>query len=246
MSPREDVLPLRQAPFTLAGVTRGFRAGQPLAFGVFVYGVAFGLLALAAAQGGSRALAMSAAINSGSAQTVVVNALATGMGLTATVIAVALLNARYLIYGASLHPWLGPVGGWRAYASLFLLGDGNWLLSLAARERGEQDAGYVLGSGLATYLAWLMGTLAGVLAGAWIPSPEALGLDFLLIALCAAMGMAALRNPSGRGSSVTALAALVAALGFDLLAGAGPAIVAAGVAGVATAWWSNRESARRR
>lgn len=241
-APATSVRARATTPFTVRGVVLGFAAGQALAAGVFAYGVAFGLLALGVGQGPLRALAMSVLINSGSAQTVAAGAIASGMGIATTVLAVALLNARYLLYGASLHSWLGPVGGWRAHASLFVLGDNNWLLSLAAREAGQRDAGFILGSGLANYAAWLAGTLTGALAGAWIPAPERLGLDFLLVAFCAAMAIVSFRSRPGRVSIATAIAALVGALAADALAGPGAAIVAAGLAGTLAAWIAQRHA----
>ncbi|MEP7057920.1 MAG: hypothetical protein ABI809_09145 [Caldimonas sp.] len=60
---------------TRAGVRRGFIAAQPLAIGVLVYGITFGLLAH-------------------------------GAGIVVCVSTVVLLNARYLLYGATRSRWL--------------------------------------------------------------------------------------------------------------------------------------------
>jgi 4-azaleucine resistance transporter AzlC len=182
--------------FTAAGLRRGFVAAQPLAIGVFVYGVTFGLLAFDSGLSVFEAVLMSATVYSGSAQTATVGALASGAGIVASVATVLLLNARYLLYGAALRPWLGQVDARRAYASLYFLGDGNWLLSMRAYEAGEHDAGYVFGSGVAMFLPWTVGTLLGNVIGLWIPSPQMLALDFLLVAFCAAMGVAMLRAHS--------------------------------------------------
>ena len=68
---------------------------------------------------------MSAAVSSGSAQTVAVNGMLTASALAATVTAVLMINARYLFYGSVIRPGLGTVGGPMAWLWLFVLGDGN-------------------------------------------------------------------------------------------------------------------------
>jgi 4-azaleucine resistance transporter AzlC len=233
-----DTAPRAPTIFTSDGVHRGFVAAQPLAVGVLVYGLTFGLLALGSGLSILDALLMSTTVYSGSAQTAAVGAMATGAGLVASVSTVLLLNARYLLYGAALRPWLGGASPLRAYASLYLLGDGNWLLSMKARDAGENDAGYILGSGLAMFIPWIAGTVLGGFIGGWIPSPKVLALDFLLVAFCAAMmvGMARART-----SIVPVGAALGAALAADRLLPAGWSIVAAGVVGALAAFVQHRD-----
>src|SRR5262249_51385892 len=139
----------------------------------------------------------------------------------------------YLLYGASLRPWLGQTGPTQAYASLFFLGDANWAMSTKAHADGEADAGFVLGSGLAAYLPWIAGTALGAAAGTWIADPRTLGVDFLLIAFCAAMAMDLFKS---RSDIAPALAAVLVAALLDRFAPSGWTLVAAGVAGGLTAW----------
>jgi len=93
--------------FTAAGLRRGYLAAQPLALGVFVYGVTFGLLARNAGLSIIEAVLMSATVYSGSAQTATVSGIAAGAGIGASVVTILMLNARYLLYGAAWRPWLG-------------------------------------------------------------------------------------------------------------------------------------------
>jgi 4-azaleucine resistance transporter AzlC len=222
--------------FTAAGVRRGFAAAQGIAFGSFIYGVTFGLLALGVGRTALEALAMSMFIYSGSAQTVALGSLAAGAGVAATVVTVLLLNARYTLYSASLRPWLHGVGVARSYGTLFLLGDGSWLLSMQARERGEEDAGYLFGASIACFITWILGTLIGAGAGRSMPRPEVLGLDFLLVAFCAAMMMAMIRVRTRCLTAITVAAALVAALVADRFLGRGWPVIVAGLTGVVIAY----------
>ncbi len=204
-----------------------------MAIGVFVYGVAFGLLAREASLSLAEAAAMSAVVYSGTAQLATVSALGSAAAAgTHSVLAIAatilLLNARYLLYGAAFRPWLGGVPARLVYPTLFFVGDGSWVLSMQAHAQGERDAGFAFGSGVAMFLPWLLGTLAGGLAGGLIANPAALGLDFMLVAFSAAMGLGMFKLRADWGSVI---AALVVALIVDRFAPGGWTIVAAGLAG---------------
>jgi predicted branched-subunit amino acid permease len=215
-------------PFTRGGVWRGFVAAQPLTIGVFAYAVTFGVLAGEGGLSLLEALMMSAMVYSGSAQVASLGGLAAGAGVAAGVLTVLLLNSRYMLYSAALRPWLGGVPPGRAYATLYLLGDASWVLSMKAHADGEADAGFVLGTGIAGFLPWLAGTAAGVLAGGWAGDPRRLGLDFLLVGFCAAMGIGLYRR---RGALAPIAVALVVSLAVDRWAPSGWTVVAAGIAG---------------
>lgn len=226
--------PDRHVSFTRAGFRRGYVGAQPLAIGVFVYGVTFGLLARGAGLSPLEAILMSATVYSGTAQSAMVNALAAGAGIGASVVTIVMLNARYLLYGAALRPWLGRTSALQAYSSLYFLGDGNWLLSLRMHGQGERDAAFVLGSGMAMFVPWIGGTLLGALAAAWMANPATLGLDFLLVAFCAALGLGMFK--SRRADRWTVGVALVVALLLDRFAPSGWTVVVAGIAGAAAAY----------
>jgi predicted branched-subunit amino acid permease len=227
-------------PFSLAGMRRGITASQPLAVGVFIYGAAFGLLAREALLSLPEALLMSAVVYSGSAQLVAVSTMdqgtvPAGAAAAAVLATIFLLNARYVLYGAALRPWLGSLPVHQAYPTLAVLGDGNWMLSMKASEAGENDAGYVFGSGLAMFIPWLGGTWLGSSAGELITQPAAIGLDFLLVAFSAAMAFGMFK---GRSDLKIIAAASVAALLTERMISGGAAILAAGLAGAGAAWFT--------
>ena len=227
----------KHVPFTTEGIRRGIVQAYPLFFASLTYGVAFGLLAREVGLSVLEALLMSAAVYSGSAQiaalTIMDNAdpwtSASAVALAATIFVV---NARYVLYGATLRPWLGGVRAWQAYGALSILADGNWILSSRAREGGEADAGHVFGSGLVMFVGWLVGTLLGALLGRLIADPEALGLDFLLVTFCAAALVPAYEG--GRTLLLLAVAGGMALLA-SLVVGGGWPIIAAGIAGASIA-----------
>lgn len=217
--------------FTRDGFRRGYIEAQAMAIGVFFFGVTFGLLAREFGLSALEAMLMSATVYSGTAQTATVGGLAGGAGALASMITILMLNARYFLYGAALRPWLGQSSFAQAYSSLYFLGDGNWVMSMRAREQGESDAAYVLGSGMAMFLPWVGGTLLGSYAGDWIAHPRLLALDFLLVGFCAAMAFGLYR---GRGDLWPLGIGLVVAFAVDRLGASGWTVVAAGLAGAVT------------
>jgi predicted branched-subunit amino acid permease len=201
-----------------------------MAVGVFAYGAAFGLLAQEAGLSLAEAATMSALVYSGTAQLATVSALGTSAGTATLAIALAvlLLNARYLLYSAALRPWLGSLPARQTYPTLFFMGDGSWVLSMQAHAQGERDGGFVFGAGIAMFLPWVLGTLAGLFAAGLVANPALLGLDFMLVAFSAAMGLSMFklqRSWSG------VLAAAATALLVDRFAPGGWTIVAAGLVG---------------
>ncbi|RVT99331.1 ABC transporter permease [Rhodovarius crocodyli] len=218
---------MQAPPFTWAGVRHGFLRAQPLGAGVLIYGLVFGILATEARLSALEAVLMSIFVYSGSAQMAALQVMREGAALLPLLATVLLMNARYLLYGAAMYPWLGGAPPAQSYSSLFFLGDANWALSMAERERGQDDAGFVLGSGLAMFLPWVGGTLAGRLMGGLIPDPASLGMDFMLVAFSAALMMGMWRS---RADLWPVLAALAAGLVLVPMLSAGWVIVIAALA----------------
>lgn len=222
-----------RAPFSWAGFRRGVPVGMALGTAIFVYGLAFGLVAAQAGLSWGWALAMSISVFSGSAQLAALSVMQAGEATLLTLFATVLvMNARYLLFGATIQPWLSQAGPLRAYGSLLIIGDANWIATMRAVEKGEADRAFLLGTGVPLIGAWLGGTLVGVLFGGVLPDPRAIGADLMLPAFAAAMMAAMVRT---RGHLVPVAVGASAALAVTPLAGTGWGIVAAGLAGGAVA-----------
>jgi 4-azaleucine resistance transporter AzlC len=215
-----------------------FHRALPMSVGIFVYGAAFGIMAVQAKFSIAQATLMSALMFSGSAQLASVGVLTAGFSSLWAVastlfLTILVMNARYFLYGATLYPVMAGTPPLKAYGSLFMLGDGAWLMTMKAHEDGNRDTAYLLGCSVGVYLAWVFGTLAGAFASNLATDPKKLGLDFFLVAFAAAMfgGMF-----KGRNDIPTVLIAVPVALLAEPYLGFGGALVLAGVAGGASAF----------
>ncbi|MBL9049715.1 MAG: AzlC family ABC transporter permease [Tabrizicola sp.] len=221
------------APFSADGFRRGMRDGVPLGISIFAYGLGFGLVAAQAGFGIAKAVATSAAIYSGSAQLAAVNLLQTGSAtLWALFATILVINARYLLFGAALQPWLWQAGALRAYGSLLLLGDANWMMTMRAIRQGEVDRAYLAGTGAPMLAGWLSGTALGAGAVSILPAPETMGFDLMLPAFATAMTAAMVRQ---RIDLLPVVVGAAAALALAPVAGPALAIIGAGLAGGAVA-----------
>lgn len=161
----------------------GLRDILPLAVGVAVYGLAFGLLAAQAQMDGLQTGVMGTIVFAGSSQIIAVERLMTGAGAGAALLAGLALNLRLLLITASLRDELAGRPWWQILLGVHLATDENWALMHAMRARGH-PAGYwyLLGGGLGLVAVWVLATVAGAGFATAVPEPRALGMDFAFTA----------------------------------------------------------------
>ncbi|WP_255150194.1 AzlC family ABC transporter permease [Halorarius halobius] len=203
--------PVESVGFSGDGLRAGFLTGLPVALGVAAYGVAFGVLASDAGVSLPTAVLMSATVLAGAAQLVAVGLWDWPVPVVAVVGATLVVNLRYLLMGASLKPWLTQLSSGRAYASLFFMADENWALTIEELRSGSGRGAFLLGSGLAIWLLWVLATAVGVVAGGLVGDPSAYGLDFVLTAVFLAL-LVGFWDGAGRLTPWTAAAVVALAV----------------------------------
>lgn len=161
----------------------GLRDVSPLAIGVAVYGLAFGLLAAQAGMSELQVGAMGGLVFAGSSQIIAVERLTAGASATAAIIAGLALNLRLILITASIRDIYHGLPWWRVILGAHFASDENWALLLARRARG-QEAGYwyLVGAGVGLMVTWICASVAGVAFASAIPEPRALGMDFAFAA----------------------------------------------------------------
>ncbi|WP_085912084.1 MULTISPECIES: AzlC family ABC transporter permease [Pseudonocardia] len=206
------------------------RDAVTVAVAVGVVGVSFGALAPAAGLSPGMTMAMSLLVFAGGAQLLVTGVLAAGGGIWAAVAAGLVLNLRHLPFGLALARHLGS--GWSRVPGAHVITDESTAFVLA-RTGGTpgraRRAFWILG--VAKYACWQLGTAGGLLLGASVPDPSALGLDAAFPAALLAMLVPMLRAVDAQ--RVAAAAATIALACAPFLPAGLP--VLAGMLGVGAA-----------
>lgn len=200
-------------------------------------------------------IGMSLIVFAGVAQLVAAQLIGDGAAPLLVIFTVAIINLRFLMYSASLAPYLGePPARWKGLVS-YLLTDQAYAVAVTrfSRESAQEEEdgagdgrreetgkgesypgriGYYLGAAVAMWVVWQIGTVSGVALGARVP--EALALDFAMPLVFLALMFSAVTN---RASAAAALGAgAVALVGESLPLNLG--LIAAIAAGVSAgmAW----------
>ena len=193
---------------------------------VGVYGISFGVLAVASGLSPAQACVMSMLVFTGASQFAFVGVLAGGGGAVAAMGPAVMLAVRNAAYGLSLTSILPARLRDRALAAHLVIDE----TTAMARAQSEPDAARraFLATGVSVWVFWNAGTLAGALLGGGIGDPSTLGLDAMFPAAFLALLAPQLRRP---GAPVAAAAGVVITLALVPFAPAGVPIIAA-LAGV--------------
>ncbi|MDS0280692.1 AzlC family ABC transporter permease [Haloarcula onubensis] len=203
--------------FSLAGLRNGFTEGTPIALGVAGYGVVFGVLARQAGLSVAEAALMSATVLAGAAQVITIELWDAPIPVLAVIGTTFVVNLRYVLMGAALRPWFSQLAPLKAYGSIFFTADENWALTMGELRAGSRQGAYLLGSGLAIWVFWVLSTVLGAVAGSVVGDPSTYGLDFVLTAVFVAIAVGLWDGQSDRWPWLTAAA--VAVFGAQYLPG---------------------------
>ncbi len=201
-----------------------------IAVSVAGFGFVFGLAARNAGYSPIEASAMSVFAFAGAAQFAAVGYVAAGLPWIPIVILTFALNARHLLYSASLAPRLRDLPFAHRAAMAHVLTDEAFALAAAHFHRlGRVDVtGYWMGAIAGVFIPWNVATLAGVLLGGVLPDPTALGLD---VVFPAAMAGLAAGLVTGRRELVAAGSGAAIGVACTLAVGPSIGIVAGGLIG---------------
>jgi len=189
--------------------------GLGIIVGASGFGFVYGLAARGAGFSPVEASAMSVIVFAGAAQFAAVGYVLGGFSWLGVVLLTAFLNARHLLYSASLAPYLTgrprPVRAIMAH----LLTDEAFALTIAHWRRiGRADPwGYWWAAIVTTFIPWNLATILGVTVGGSIPDPTQYGLDVIFPAAMAGLAVGLV---TGRRELVAALAGAIVGVGVGL------------------------------
>ena len=205
---------------------RALSSAVGIGLAVGLYGISFGVLAVAGGLTPAQACVMSMLVFTGASQFAFVGVLATGGGALAAMAPAVMLAMRNAAYGLSLVTVLqGPLRR-RALEAQLVIDESTAMARAEDDPRAARRA--FLATGVSVWICWNAGTLAGALLGGGLGDPRALGLDAMFPAAFLALLAPQLRRP---GAPVAALAGAVATLALVPFAPAGVPVIAA-LAGV--------------
>lgn len=208
----------------------GVRTVAPVLVGIVPFGLVAGAAAVGAGLSVAHAVGLSVLVFAGASQLATIELVDAGASLGVVLLTALVINARMVMYSASIAPHLAdePLR-WRL-PEAYLLTDQAYALSVVrfARDEAVSRRWFYLGCAVTLWVVWQVCTVLGAALGArvppWLPLEFAVPLSFLAILVPAVEGRA--------GAAAAAVGAGVAVLGAGLpynaglLAGASAGILA--------------------
>jgi len=194
-------------------------------FGV-VYGVAAHGVGMSVLEAGS----MSLVVFAGGAQFAVLGYIVGGYPWLAIVLLTSFINARHLLYGIVLAPYLADRPRPLRAVMAHVLDDETFALSIAHFRRiGRADLpGYWIAAIGGTFFPWIAATLVGVAVAGSLPDPARLGLDVIFPAAMAGLAVGLVTDTR---ELIAAVVGGATAVGVSLAFGPPIGIVAGGLVG---------------
>jgi branched chain amino acid efflux pump len=180
---------------TNRGVARAALADvAPVLVGIAPFAALIGVRIADAPLNEAAALSGSLLLYSGSAHLSAISLLAQGGSVLGVLLTVALINARFLVYGAVLAPRFAEQPAWFRWLAAHFIIDQTFGLATARDDLTEPAhfRRYWITIGTAVAVVWVAAMTLGVLAGPVVP--ESVALSFMPAALFVGLLVPALTN----------------------------------------------------
>jgi predicted branched-subunit amino acid permease len=207
----------------------GVRTLTPLIPGVIPFGLVTGVMAIDMGMSPGTTMGMTLLFYSGSAQMAALQLLRNDVFSLSIVLTALVINLRFLMYSASLAPYLHHLPRRWTWSLSYMLSDQSYALSIMKIGSMSGFGHYFYaGTAVSMWLSWQLSVLAGVILGSSVPSSWSLDfaipLSFLAILIPAIRDSAALCAALAGGL----MAVLVASLPYNL------GLVVASICGIVT------------
>ena len=225
-----------------ASLWRGLKIVSPVIFGYLPVGFACGVLAQKSGLSLFNAVAMSVIVYAGSAQLIGTGLIAGGAGPVALIFTTFVVNLRHLLMSAALAPRLATWKKWQVALFTAELTDETFALH-SLRLTADTPKAETFAINLFAQTSWVIGSLAGFVAGGQIADVRPIGLDYALPAMFIALLVPQVMKPLYLAMAVcaAALSVTLVLLGFDR-ANVILATIACATCGACLDVWINRKS----
>ena len=239
-----DTVEARPSPTTRSLMLEGARDMTPMVVGVLPFAVAIGAAIGASNLARADGLLSGPAILAGSAQLTSVEMLDAGTAPLVVIFSALMINARLLIYGASLAPWFTGHARWTRLALAVPVVDQLHFTCTPRFERGDLDlrgrTSYYVGAAVWLAGAFVTAQAATVVIGA--NAPDALGLEVAApLALVGLLAKSTVDRPSIIAAAVGFVVAVMA-VGLPMHTSMVIATLLGSAAGAASSARRGRES----
>jgi 4-azaleucine resistance transporter AzlC len=156
----------------------GVRAIAPLIVAVVPIGLVFGAVAATKGLSSLEVGLMSALVFAGGSQFVALDIWTNPAAWAALGLSALLVNIRHLLMSASIGTKMPAFSGPAKYAAMLLLADEIWAMAEVRASDARLTPAWYAGLAVPFYLVWVLASLAGSIAGAFLGDPKAIGLDF--------------------------------------------------------------------
>ena len=198
--------------------SESFRAGvagiTPILIGVLPFGLIYGVAAIESGLPALPAIAMSSILFAGAAQLAIVDLAGRDAALAVMVATALVINARMLMYSASLAPHLREFSLPQRLLGGYLITDQSFAVTITRFSESIESVpsrwAYYLGASLPLWLVWQASTAVGVLVGTRIPSRWSLDFAIPLVFLALLVPIIkdrGTRAAAGVGGAVAVVAA---------------------------------------
>ncbi len=237
--PPELPLPERNS----AAFRDGIKATFPTLFGVAAWGMVVGIAMIKAHLSLTQALAMTMLVFAGSAQLASLPLIAAHAPVWMIFVTALVVNLRFVIFSAVMAPHFIHLK-WRKRLLLgFWCGDlstGLFLQRYPDEKPAPEKASYLTGLLIPNWLAWEIGSIAGIFLGHQIPEQWGLGFAGTLAILCITVPLVANRAALCGVAMAGAMALAGASWPYKL--GLLAAVIAGMITALAMDEWSERRS----
>lgn len=210
-SRRHDAAPWFHKPSFFLGMQHFI----PVSIGVVPYALVLGVLMNTMGMATFNALGMTLIMWTGVAQVVTLDLMQQQAPVLIIIFTALVLNLRYIMYSASLAPYLRELSPLSKGLLAFAISDQSYALSMVrfhGQHANEHNVSYYAGASFAMYLLWVAAVSCGILMGAVIP--RAWSLDFALPVTFIALLGPNLRHKSHCMAALTAAGVAIVAKGL--------------------------------
>lgn len=170
------------------GYSDGVKEAVPVVLGYVAIGLAFGVVAKTSGITVPEVAVMSLILYAGSAQFVTVGLIAAGVPASGIIATIFLVNLRHLLYSAAISPHVRHLKSWQNALIGAELTDETFAVASSRLGQGAPaGAAWFLGINNISHATWIACTTIGAVLGSAITDIRALGFDFALAAMFAAL-----------------------------------------------------------